>query len=335
MKLNNKLIGLALSGGGIRATVFHLGVLKYLAHERLFDRIVSISSVSGASLCIGAIFAVNNNKWCTGDEFLSRVLPRVREVILSNDIEKSALRRLPFSPAYWSNRVEIIADMLEKKWGISGTLQDLPRFPYWEINCTTYETGRSFRIRRDYMGDRLLGYTQNPDLPISRMMAASAGFPVLIGPYTLKTRAMRWTKDKHGKDEEVILDPQITLWDGGVYDNLGLEALYKIGKGLDSEIDFLIASDASPPIEYQKRKGSMSFTNMKRLLDIAMYQVGALRRRDFMAQVVKKGSGLYVKIGNCDYPTTLITPSAANFNMLLKCGFESAEAAYNFKDISI
>jgi NTE family protein len=327
MKLNNKLIGLALSGGGIRATVFHLGVLKYLAREKLFDRIVSISSVSGASLCIGAVFAVNGNKWCTGDEFLSCVLPRVCEIILSNDIEKSALRRLPVSPLYWRNRVEIIADMLEKKWGITGTLQDLPRFPYWEINCTTYETGRSFRIRRDYMGDYILGYTQNPDLPISRMMAASAGFPVLIGPYTLRTGSMCWTADKQGKCEEVTLDPAITLWDGGVYDNLGLEALYKIGRGLDSEIDFLIASDASPPINYQKRKGSMSFANMKRLLDIAMFQVGALRQRDFLAYVVNEGNGLYLPIGDCDYPTTLLTPTAKNFEMLLERGFAATESA--------
>ncbi|MDR2559531.1 MAG: hypothetical protein LBC86_08340 [Oscillospiraceae bacterium] len=104
-----------------------------------------------------------------------------------------------------------------------------------------------------------------------------------------------------------------------------MEALYKIGKGLDSEIDFLIVSDASPPLNYQNRKGSMSFTNMKRLLDIAMYQVGALRRRDFSTRVVAKGDGLYVRIGDCNYPTTLLAPTAANFDMLLKRGVESAE----------
>jgi NTE family protein len=326
MKLNNRLIGLALSGGGIRATVFHLGVLKYLAEAGLFERIVSISSVSGASLCIGLLFAVNDNKWCGGDEFLSRILPQARETILSHDIQNSALRRLPVTPVYWNHKVQIIADMLEKKWGINGTLQDLPRFPYWEINCTTYETGRSFRIRRDYMGDFALGYTQKPDLPISHMVAASAGFPVLIGPYILKTKNTRWTKDKHG-NHEVQVAPEYTLWDGGVYDNLGLEALYKIGRGLDSEIDFLIVSDASPPINYQKRKGSMSFTNMKRLLDIAMFQVGALRQRDFLAYAVKEGDGMYIRIGDCDYPTTLKTPTEKDFDILLERGYEAAKKA--------
>jgi len=358
----NKRIGLALSGGGIRAAVFHLGVLKYLAEAGLFDRVVNISSVSGASLCIGAIFAVNNNKWSTGKAFLRDVLPSVREIILSNDIEISALLRLPFTPKYWRNRVELIADMLEKKWGIKGTLQDLPQAPHWEINCTAFETGGGFRIRRDYMGDYLIGYTQNPTLPVSRMIAASAGFPVLIGPYTLKTKGMRWTKDKWGNDREIKVAPKYTLWDGGVYDNLGLEALYKIGRGLDKEINYLLASDASAPITYQKRRGTMSFSNMKRLLDISTYQVNSLRSRDFLAYAVEKGDGMFLKIGltadkiakgfgvserqaeplvkKClsfeetgyvrDYQTTLKTPSEHDFDLILRHGYENAKCVHIF-----
>ena len=196
----------------MRAAIYHLGVLKYLAQSGLFDHVTAISSVSGASLCMGAIFAVNNNRWSSGNQFLRRVLPEVCRLMQSHDIEFSALRRLPFSPQYWTNRVEIIADVLEKKWGITGTLQDLPDNPFWEINCTTFETGKSFRIRRDYMGDYMLGYAQNPDLPISRMIAASAGFPVLIGPYTLKTKNINWTKGKHG-GAEISVEPKYTLWD--------------------------------------------------------------------------------------------------------------------------
>ncbi|MCL1866925.1 MAG: hypothetical protein FWF82_05905, partial [Oscillospiraceae bacterium] len=137
MNLHNKRIGLALSGGGMRAAIYHLGVLKYLAESGLYANISAVSSVSGASLCIGAMFAVNENKWVSGEAFLHDTLPRVREMMLGCDIQKSALRRLPFSPKYWFNRVEILAEMLEKKWGIRGTIQDLPlppESPYWEIN---------------------------------------------------------------------------------------------------------------------------------------------------------------------------------------------------------
>ena len=42
-------IGLALSGGGVRAATFHMGVLRRLAAEALLERISIISTVSGGS----------------------------------------------------------------------------------------------------------------------------------------------------------------------------------------------------------------------------------------------------------------------------------------------
>jgi predicted acylesterase/phospholipase RssA len=50
-----KEIGLALSGGGVRAAVFHLGVLKRLADEGLLESVSAISTVSGGSLVMAAI----------------------------------------------------------------------------------------------------------------------------------------------------------------------------------------------------------------------------------------------------------------------------------------
>ncbi len=57
MELHN--IGIALSGGGIRATVFHLGVLKWMAERGALEEIKRVSSVSGASLCVGMVYAHN------------------------------------------------------------------------------------------------------------------------------------------------------------------------------------------------------------------------------------------------------------------------------------
>ena len=45
-------IGLALSGGGVRATVFHLGVLARIAEDDLLESVSIISSFSGGSLGI-------------------------------------------------------------------------------------------------------------------------------------------------------------------------------------------------------------------------------------------------------------------------------------------
>ncbi|MCL2579702.1 MAG: patatin-like phospholipase family protein [Oscillospiraceae bacterium] len=355
MGLHRRRIGLALSGGGIRACVFHLGVLKYLAQAGLVDSIVSLSSVSGASLCVGMIFGVNRNRWPGGKDFNRLVLPKVREVILANDLQRAALWRLPLSPGDWVNRNRLLARMLEEKWGITGDLQDLPGYPYWEINCTTFETGKRFRIRRDFMGDHTVGYTQSPKLPISQMMAASAGYPALIGPHILKTAGMRWTKDKWGKAEAVQVADSYALWDGGVYDNLGLEALYKIGRGLDSEIDYLILSNASQEITFRER--GRPIENMARLLEVAMSQVDALRSRSVYSSIISQGQGVYLKIGESaeviahragltdrqaelfisdslppevvklvgGHPTTLRSPTPAQFDRILRHGYETAK----------
>jgi NTE family protein len=329
--LSKLRIGLALSGGGIRAAVFHLGVLEFLAKSGLFSKLTSISSVSGASMCIGAIFAANNNKWPTEKQFLHIVQPKVKRMILEQNIQQAALRRLPFSPFKWNNRVEILADMLEKKWGISGTLQDLPLHPYWEINCTTFETGNRFRFRRDYMGDELIGYVQRPLLLVSHMIAASAAFPVLIGPYALKTAGLRFTPDKSGKLNALEVAPKYTLWDGGVYDNLGLDALHKVGGRLDDEINYLIVSNASAPLEFQHRGLGK---NLPRLLDIATSQIDSLRTQDFISSVKRKQKGLYLKIGHnphndfaMNYPTTLYSPSRQDFDSIFYNGFETAKYA--------
>ncbi|MCL2198383.1 MAG: patatin-like phospholipase family protein [Defluviitaleaceae bacterium] len=317
-------IGLALSGGGIRAAIYHLGMLEYMAETGMFSKITSISSVSGASLCVALIFAVSGNRWPTASEFSQKTLPNVRRLILEENIQRAALRRLPFSPRYWDNRVEMLAKMLEKMWGITGSLQDLPARPFWEVNCTTFETGSRFRFRKDYMGDPKIGYVQSPNLSISHVVAASAAFPVLIGPYELKTTGLSFTVKKFG-GHSVEVRKNYTLWDGGVYDNLGLDALHKIGGGMDDEINFLIVSNASAPLDYQTR--GRPTQNLQRLINISSAQIETLRTRDFFANVVHKGKGHYHKI-SVAYPTTLNSPSKEDFDMIFKNGYDNAVLDY-------
>src|ERR1043165_858213 len=43
-------IGIAFSGGGFRATLFHLGVMRFLYEAELLDRVRHVCSVSGGSV---------------------------------------------------------------------------------------------------------------------------------------------------------------------------------------------------------------------------------------------------------------------------------------------
>jgi predicted patatin/cPLA2 family phospholipase len=50
MKNSGDRIGLALSGGGFRATLFHLGVIKFLFDEKQLETVGLVSAVSGGSV---------------------------------------------------------------------------------------------------------------------------------------------------------------------------------------------------------------------------------------------------------------------------------------------
>jgi NTE family protein len=349
-------IGITLSGGGIRATIFHLGVFKYLAEKGLLSQVTHISSVSGASLCVALIFTKNGRKWPSDQEYLEKVLPEIKQTICRNNIQTTALCRLLFSPQYWGNKAALIAQVMRDTWNVTGSLQELPDFPCWEINCTTFETGKNFRFSKQRMGDYKIGYVKQPDFPIADAAAASAGFPILIGPLKLDAGKYKWIEEPKDKPKEAIY----YLWDGGVYDNLGLEALHRTGEGLASDDDFLIVSNASASSGYLHRNGLSSAKNLKRLLDIALDQVIALRSREIVSTVMKHNKGLYLNIGNSAekitkdskvdaetkkkllefcmspeqaqkvryYETTLNSPSPENYDLILRHGYENAWCSY-------
>ena len=94
--MGRRNIGIALSGGGIRALLFHLGLLKWIAEKRLLEYVNCISSVSGASLCIGMIYAHNNLKWPTSEEFIETVLPAIEKLLSEINLQRCAIRQLLF-----------------------------------------------------------------------------------------------------------------------------------------------------------------------------------------------------------------------------------------------
>ena len=124
------------------------------------------------------------------------------------------------------------------------------------LNATTYESGKNWRfIPKSRMGDYVVGYVKEPSIPLTDAMAASAAYPGLIGPLALDTRKFSWFEFE-GQVEREIQPPfaKLHLWDGGLYDNLGVEALFKI-RGehqYHNDCNFLVVSDASNPVGLKK-----------------------------------------------------------------------------------
>jgi hypothetical protein len=69
VKLDEIRLGIALSGGGFRATVYGLGALLYLVDSGLNKQVTSISSVSGGSITNGYVAQSCNFQTVTTEEF--------------------------------------------------------------------------------------------------------------------------------------------------------------------------------------------------------------------------------------------------------------------------
>ena len=91
-------IGLALSGGGFRATVFHLGVLARLAEENRLEDITFISTVSGGSLCAGLVYAKSGFAWPSSSHYRDKVIPEAHRLLTTEDLRHGLIWRAPRSP---------------------------------------------------------------------------------------------------------------------------------------------------------------------------------------------------------------------------------------------
>jgi NTE family protein len=300
-------IGLALSGGGVRATVFHLGVLKRLAQIPPWREINFLSTVSGGSLCIALVFEKAGQRWPSAQQFLGDCLPGIRKLLTSYDLEgqyKHLLFRRPWLS--FVGRASLVAELIREHWGITSTVAQMPDPPRWEICATCYQTGKGWRFSKRRMGDYLTNYVIAPDFPLAEAAATSAAVPGVIGPLRLKTSKYRWHKfAKDGSEPTIEVEPiapYLALWDGGIYENLGVEAIFKPQQGLREEVDFLITSDASKPLGIETRRfqwGLPPYLPPFRLIDVAMDQVRAIRLRTIIGFLEQnKGAGVILRMGN-------------------------------------
>lgn len=362
-------IGLALSGGGTRAVVFHLGVLLRLARQGLLENVARISTVSGGSLVAALIFSRSALVWPSSEQFRHEVYPALRSLLTTTDLfSLSAVSR---HASQWTlvpfDRGRIVADLLKIRWGVFGKLQDLPDSPVWLINTTCIESGKNWRFSKFEMGDWKFGRHYSPPFSISEAAAASAAVPYVIGALTFRLPADGWfeTDPATSEPRERKFPPRekIRLWDGGAYENLGIEPLYKPDRRM-IKCDEIFVSDASGPLasigECPRRAGLLS-GNLKspRLFDIASDQIRGLRSRLFVdALTSKRARGVLIRITNSvrdidikagrtrqdseyqdfqsdeavslasKHPTNLSALTTETFDLVARHGFECADATF-------
>jgi len=238
---------LAFSGGGTRAAAFSYGVLEKLRDteiiwegkkKRLLDEVDVISSVSGGSFT-SAYYALYRDK----------IFADFESQFLKKDIE-GALEKELFSPLNWFrlaspefDRIDMAAEFYDEHIFNHRDFKDLQkRKPFILINATDMTLGARFEFTQDQFD---LLCSDLSEFPISRAVAASSAFPVLLSPVTVKNYAggcnfsePGWVKNamndrniatsRFAKAMQVrsYLDknkrPFIHLMDGGIADNIGL-----------------------------------------------------------------------------------------------------------------
>jgi NTE family protein len=273
-------IALALSGGGFRATLFNLGSLWRLNELRLLGELKRITSVSGGSITSG-VLAVAWRKLEFQNGVANNFEPLVARPLMEfckRGVDIAAgLEGLVSIMDSVSERV--MARYREALFG-DATLQDLPddgAGPRFIFYATSLQTGSSVRMSKPYLADYRLGQVPSPRLPLALAVAASSAFPPVLSPVVVKLDADAWTRVP-GADlyDERKLRERLVLTDGGVYDNMGLEAVW-------DRFETVLVSDAGAPLGVEPDCSTVWHRQTLRVLDIVTQQTRALRKRQLMA----------------------------------------------------
>jgi len=270
-------VGLALSGGGLRATLFHLGGLIRLRELGWLGRIDRISSVSGGSI-MAAILARGWKSLQDADfssvAFTELVTqPTLRFAGRHIDAFVIAGGLIP-----GVNPADLLARWFDKDLTGGMRLADLPDRPRFIFNAAHLATGVSWRFSKPYMGDSRLGVICEPELPLARAVAASAAFPPFVAPLLvdLRGRVLRQTEGADLFDAPRYRDlrDRVLLLDGGAYDNLGIEPV-------EGRCRIVLASDAGGNLGVDARRTPYRFwwPLLRRTLDMAVEAGRAQRRR--------------------------------------------------------
>jgi len=301
-------IALALSGGGFRAAIFHLGVIRRLEELGIMKDVDVISSVSGGSI-VAAYYV------CEMETRLRLEEPRrwrdtETRVAIFESIAKDFLkavdhnlrtRALIFTPffhpilfiktlvlrAFRSGARSELIQREYDRWFYDGhTIDQLPSVtpekshaggqvlygPRIILNTTSLLTGERVSFSREpNSGMTEMKCSNKNNLPLSRVVGASSGVPVLFPPTYIFGNM---------------------LVDGGVADNQGIEALLEHERLADEACigKILLVSDASGQLEAVHNISSGEATVFGRVNSILQFQV----RSKLLDRLVqwKKDAGL-------------------------------------------
>jgi NTE family protein len=269
-------VGLCLSGGGYRAMLFHVGSLWRLAEAGVLAELARISSVSGGSIT-SAVLAL---AW---DELREEnFAPGALERRVVNPVRGLAEKTIDVRAGLFGliTPRRTISDHVRRAYEeILGekTLADLPDDPpRFVFNATNLQSTVLWRFSKPYAWDYKVGKVDKPTVRLSAVVAASSAFPPFLSPATVPLGQEDFTPQP---DDELRQPPYTTnpvLSDGGVYDNLGLETVWK-------RYRTVLVSDGGGKTKPQPKVGRDWARHSHRVMMTIDNQVRSLRKRALIA----------------------------------------------------
>jgi NTE family protein len=314
-------VALCLSGGGYRAMLYHVGALWRLNELGWLPRLTIVSSVSGGSITAGAL-ALHWSRLAfdpatgvaSAAGFQDAVVTPLRGLAGQTIDVGAGLRGLLTPKTTISDRVAVA---YRKHLFGDATLQDLPderTAPRFVINATNLLTGVLFRFTRSFMADYTIGLQLDPRVPLAQAVAASSAFPPVLSPAHLQLDPNAWATNGRGPNHHPPFTSRAVLSDGGVYDNLGLEAAWK-------NAATVLISDGGGQMGTVEDVGADWVHQGLRVNAVIDNQVRALRRRNARAGFARgdrKGTFWRIRTNVDHYgppPSALPTPYAATLRL--------------------
>jgi len=286
-----KKIGLALSGGGFRATLYHLGLVRFLRDAGFLQQVTHITSVSGGSIT-AAHLALHWDLY-TGsakefDQAASQLLDFTRLDVRNRIVRRFPLGLLLRGPRWLlglSNRQLTRAGLLEMQYQqhLFGdkSLFELPERPELHILATNLSEGCLCSFNRDglWMMQEKEGRSQVEKIRVGLMtvamaVAASSAFPGFFPPLELTGHDVGARGGEFGRQ---------AYTDGGVFDNLGVRMFRWLTPLLTEEktLDGVLISDVGKRILIQTSQAGGLIRTALRSSDILMDRVWQLETENF------------------------------------------------------
>lgn len=271
-------IGLALSGGGFRASLFHLGGLWRLNEMGKLAEVGAISAVSAGAL----VAAVLATRW------KNLVFRNSRAINFSDEISEPILRLCSRNLDVGSAFAGLVVgpDALEKHYEdlLVGTLTlgQLPSHPHFIFNACHLETESNWSFSRAGVDAGDIGIIDAAGVPLARVLAASSALPPALAPVRLQIQPKpfgAWSRSGPGWGS---LPRTATLADAGLCDGLGLHAIRHMKRLLVSDGTKSFKREDIPPWEvWTSRITNPMHTALEQNRQLRVDQlVSDLERRD-------------------------------------------------------